>query len=345
MKLFIIPTSTSFCPFLRSYPREDNDSLSIVWDRLANEEDCNSKIIYRDSKIGYQRGIIDYIRFSFFVTLWLLKRGSQEDRVVVFSPQLIFFIWPVLLLKKCKYIVDYRDYHRLTRFTPPLAYTRASLVVVSSPLYKSVLPKKAIISVCHNFHPEDSPSGIDKEALGDNPIVVSCIGAIRDFQANSELIEALGNDSRFEVRFDGEGACSNELISFSKTLDCKNVFFTGRYRKQDESRLYSIASAINLLRYSEGYNDRVALPNRLYNAALNRRPVICYTGTLLAKYVVDYGLGVCVENKECIKKSLIEYFSNFDHASYTSNASAFLSDIVEENQVFKETRDEFYRKG
>src|SRR5690606_8660074 len=175
------------------------------------------------------------------------------------------------------------------------------------------------------------------------PYVISCIGAIRDFEANSELIYSLKNDNRFLVKFHGTGISESDLKRFAHNHGVSNVEFTGHYKKASEIKLYRASSFINLLRNSNSYNDRVALPNRLYNSAMYRVPILCYEGTLLAEYVKKYNLGVCISSKENLKEELLSYIAHFDEISFTNGVDLFLTSIDAEQQSFIEFSTCFFR--
>jgi len=97
---------------------------------------------------------------------------------------------------------------------------------------------------------------------------------------------------------------------------------------------YRAASFINLLRKSDSYNDRVALPNRLYNSAMYRVPILCYRGTLLAEYVENIILVVCISSKEYLKEELLAYIAHFDQVAFINGVDMFLSNVDADQQSF-----------
>lgn len=331
MNIFICPTNLDFMPYADLYPFDESSSTFILWDRFGTFDRKDSCIVYRDRKVGHKRNVIDYLLYSFFVYKWIFLNLKTDDKIVLFGPQLTFFIWPLLLLKRISYVIDYRDYHALTRFTPDVVYRKATFVAVSSPAYSELFPSGAKVLVSHNYKPLSGDFYYKHNGF---PYVISCIGAIRDFEANSELIYSLKNDNRFLVKFHGTGISESDLKCFTNDRGISNVEFTGHYKKADEMEFYRTASFINLLRKSDSYNDRVALPNRLYNSAMYRVPILCYRGTLLAEYVEKYNLGVCISSKEYLKEELLAYIAHFDQVAFINGVDMFLSNVDADQKSF-----------
>ena len=118
MKIALIcPSNMLYMPYVDNYTKildEINVDYSVInWDRFKIEKD--SEFTYRDSKIGYQRGFLDYFKYSRFVLNILEK--NKYDKVVVFGIQLVFFLKRHLIREYSnKYIIDIRDHNRIIKY-------------------------------------------------------------------------------------------------------------------------------------------------------------------------------------------------------------------------------------
>ncbi|GAA0691772.1 hypothetical protein GCM10009104_18400 [Marinobacterium maritimum] len=337
MNIFVCPTNKSFMPYVDLY-EDVTDKVFLVWDRFGEEKESKNNLIYRDGRKGHRRNIINYVFFAIFVIGFIVKNVNKDDRVIIFTPQLFFFIWPFLVIKG-NYALDYRDYHFLTKLIPSFSLRKASFIAISSPAYRTLFPCRSNVVLSHNYK-----RIIPKQDYGIpvNPYSISCIGAIRDFGPNSEIIKELCNRDEYKLFFHGRGVAEVDLKEFSDDIGAENVYFTGYYDKNEECNLYKSASLINLLRFSDGYNDRVALPNRLYNSAQYKRPILCYHGTLLAEYVERYSLGVCLEKGDDFSSSIKKYFDTFSIVKFESDTERFLADVEREQEEFKVNYSGFF---
>jgi len=235
MKLAVIcPTNTWFMPYLRNYldllQISTVDYDVIYWDRLHTDE-TNAGIAFRDSKIGYQRGFFDYLKFRRFVLKSLEKH--RYDSAIVLGIQMAFMLRDVLTRRfRNAYILDVRDYNKVIRLFDIKRVVDSSYVtVISSRGYTEWLPKSDKYRVNHNTRVsslEDVSRVVDLDRS--DVVRISCIGVIRDYLANIALIDSLRNERGFELYFHGDGPVCEAIIQYTRDKGIENVFFTGRYR-------------------------------------------------------------------------------------------------------------------
>lgn len=335
---FICPSNTRFMPYLSYYDRALPESLEkqyIIWDRFCDEDEAADKLIYQDNLQGHQRGIFSYIKYMTFLYPKLLKLTSKDKKLVIFGFQNTFFLVPYLFFTKASFVIDIRDYHYLFKLIPNKIFQKANFVAVSSPAYAELFGATVNSVVCHNLYNYNIKPTADSKHFSIQPINISYMGAIRDLDSQKALIKSLPNDEDFLVSFHGVGDIVPELKQYVSKNNINNVEFTGRYKKEEEYNFYKNASIINMLRDNSSYNDRVALPNRLYSAAFFYRPSLCYQGTYLAEIIKEYSLGLCLDPKDNLKKSLSEYFKEFSFSSFKANCDRFLKSVREDQSNFK----------
>lgn len=344
--IFICPSNTRFMPYISYYENEidyNTNKKYIIWDRFSSEERSLDKIIYKDRISGHKRGVLSYIKYMCFVYSNLLSFKAKDNRILVFGFQTTFFLFPYLFFTKKSYVIDIRDYHYLFKITPKFIFEKAEFVVCSSPEYCELFSENTESIVCHNlyeygFNLDDSFNYIK------DPISVSYMGAIRDFSSQKSLIDNLSNNEKFLIKFHGIGDIIPKLKDYVFEKGTTNIEFTGRYNKYEEVEFYRNASVINMLRDNKSYNDRVALPNRLYSAALFQRPSLCYEGTALAKIVEKYSLGLCMKNDDNIEEALLIYFNSFSFASFKKSCDQFLESVRKDQNLFRKKLQIFIGK-
>lgn len=341
---FVCPSNTRFMPYLSYYDRALPESLEkqyIIWDRFCDEEESADKLIYRDNLQGHQRGVLSYIKYMIYLYPKLLKLTSKDKKLVIFGFQNTFFLVPYLFFTKASFVIDIRDYHYLFKLIPHRIFQKASFVAVSSPAYAKLFKATVTSVVCHNLYEYNIKPGANFKYFPVQPIKVSYMGAIRDLNSQKILIDSLSNDKRFLVSFHGVGDIVPELKEYASDHSINNVEFSGRYKKEEEHSLYEAASIINMLRDSNSYNDRVALPNRLYSAAFFYRPALCYEGSTLADIVKEHSLGLCINPNDDIKKPLIKYLKDFSPSKFKIKCDKFLERVESEQAIFQAQYNRF----
>lgn len=347
MKIALIcPSNMLYMPYVDNYTKifdEINADYSVInWDRFKIEKD--SEFTYRDFKIGHQRGFLDYFKYSKFV-LNILKKNNF-DKVVIFGIQLVFYLKNHLIKDYSnKYIIDIRDHNRIVKyFDIKKSIDHSNFTVLSSPGYKEWLPKSNKYIINHNTRIESLDELREIELFDfsiDNQIYIGCIGALRDYKINIDFIESLKNNKLVQLNYHGEGDINRDISKYLNDNNIKNVILTGRYEKDEESDLYSMSNIINVLRYNDGVNNRTALPNRLYNAAIYGKPMLAFEGTQLAEYIKDFDLGFVVKSFERVDVDIINYLNCINTKTYDASRRKFLSLVMQDNARFKIKTEEF----
>lgn len=313
----------------------------IIWDRFSEEEEGESKIIFKDKKNSHKRDALSYLKYSSYIYRKLLSHNPPgKSKIVIFGLQITFFLIPYLLTTKNNFVIDMRDYHYLFKLIPMKVFRKASFVAVSSPGYLELFDDSVNCVICHNLY-DYNMSEIAFDVGFKYPLSVSYIGAIRDLSSQIDIINSLSNKEDYKVGFHGTGDIVSCLKQYVLKNSISNVYFTGKYSKSDEPFLYKNSDFINLLRDNESYNNRIALPNRLYSAATFYKPTICYNGTALSLIIEKYSLGVCVDSAEQIEEAISNYANNFSYKDFKENCDKFLKDIKLEQKLFSEKLNNF----
>jgi hypothetical protein len=340
----ICPSNLLYMPYVSNFERILEASAVeyevINWDRFHIED--NHPLKYRDSKIGHRRNVLDYYKFSVFISEKL--KLNNYDKVIVFGMQVAFFIKSILLNNyNGKYILDIRDYNKIMRFfNIKETIDNSSFTVISSPGYKEWLPESNKYIINHNTQVscledlEEINIDFKKEKLD-----LANIGAIRDYSINIKLINSLRNSNAFNMYFHGEGSINKNISRHLKINNIKNVYLTGRYKNEDEISLYKQSDLINLLVPNNHINSRTLLPNRLYNAALFGKPVIAFEKTYLAEQIKKYSLGITLNSFNNVEEKICSYLKYLSIDEYNQGRKSFFKNVIRDNELFRMYMGEF----
>lgn len=348
MKVALVcPSNMLYMPYVNNYIKIlddlDIDYTIINWDRFSSENN-EYGFVYRDKKIGHQRNYYDYFKYKVFVLNKL--REIKFDKVIVFTLQLGYFFKRYLIDNyKDKYIFDIRDYNKIFKFSNFKTLIDLSyLTVISSPGYKTWLPNSNKYIVNHNTSVTSLKElrPIREIVVGES-INISTIGVIRHWDVNIDFVSKLKNKKNFNLVFHGEGTINEKLENYIKEHNINNVQVYGRYRKEDEGKLYGNTDLINILLYDD-INSNGVLANRLYNSAIYGKPVLSLKGTYLSKQIEKYKLGLVLNSLDDIGNSIKKYLDKFDKKSYENGRKNFFESVIRENNEFKIQIEEFVLK-
>ena len=163
-------------------------------------------------------------------------------------------------------------------------------------------------------------------------IVIGYIGYVNYYQVNTKLIDILRGNPKYALQYSGKIAASCPLKDYVG-IDETDVTFTGPYSNDDKAKLYKQIDMINAIYGSKSLLVTTALPNKLYDAVLYRKPIIAAKGTYLAEIVEAEGIGLAVDIEEDdIISELNKYWDNFDINVFEKNCSTFYKKVeLEQN--------------
>jgi hypothetical protein len=316
----------------------------INWDRFNIEE--RSELVYRDLKIGHQRGFLDYFRYSRFVINCLKK--NKYDKIIVFGIQLVFFIKRFLInVYSNKFVIDIRDYNRIIKyFNIEKAIYNSAFTVISSFGFKEWLPRSNKYIVNHNsqVHYIEQLSDVCRNLTKKDSININYIGTIRDYNINIELIKSLQNNKKIKINFYGDGVINKDIENYVKTNKIENVGLNGRYNREQEPGLYLNTDLANVLIPNDSINSLTLLPNRLYNAVLYGKPMLAFERTYLSEIIKKFNLGLIVDTFANMEDTIKNYIDNFDFNAYEEGRKQFLETVINENSTFTKKIKEFVNK-
>lgn len=184
----------------------------------------------------------------------------------------------------------------------------------------------------------------------EDPLVVGFIGAIR-YKKQMDNLFIAAKKCGMKLLIAGYENDGNELEK--KWSSDPDVEWVGKFDFDKQvAELYGKCNIMYSVYDADMENVRVALPNKLYEAAFCEMPLIVAKGTFLAETVEEWGTGVAVDHKEPdeliavlerFKKDPM-YFSHFDHGyqehkeeldirRYNTQLRAMIESVLKEKKI------------
>jgi len=294
---------------------------------------------YSPESISNFRKIYDYWLFSRFI-INCLKREKYDFLTIHTLVNSLFLSNFLTKYFTNSYVFDVRDYSPVYPFVKNLVkkvIKNSAFTVISSSDYKSWLPRDCDYLMGHNVKKSFVESALIEQKIEpkiNKKIVVLTIGQISNFSANSRLITSLGNKPTIKIVFAGHGSQKENLELFSKGM-FSNVFFSGKYKKEDEPGLVKTADFINIVLPNTGLAFNTPMSNRFYLSLLHKIPMIVNEESVQAKWVKEFHLGFVVTSEDDIYEKLMIYKENFELQEFTDGCHKMLSIINEDILVFE----------
>ena len=300
---------------------------------------------YTDIKYPYWRKVLKIFEFARFAN----KRMRQYDYayVVVFTIAHAVFMYTTL--KKYyngKYIFDIRDYSPmcdvgiLYKIIERLI-EKSSITVVSSAGFLKWLPNgdNYHYKVAHNTNMGMIEGyydyRVDNYPTATDGISILTIGQIRDFEANSYLMNRLKNLSQIKMVFAGTGVASDSLKKYAQDNGIENAVFTGRYKKKEENNIVKSHQMMNIF-LNRDVNSDTLMTNRFYLSVLLRKPMIANEGSYQADLIKQYGLGIVLHENDDFAERIRDWWRSFDAEQFDKGCRKFLEGVKKETREFEQ---------
>lgn len=269
---------------------------------------------------GIQKDGKDY--FSKFIAGYkdvrdLIKQYRSQD-VWFYSFSLLTAVW--FYFRRAKYLYEISDilygYKRL-RIIEPLIKSldkriikRSQLTVMTSEgFYRYFFGDAKLTNVL--IQPNKVSSKINIESrettrIGDS-IRFSFIGAIRYFDTILRFAKVVGE--KFPQHTFHFWVDSSFGDAFREECKCySNVIFHGKFKNpEDLNTIYSPTDVVVACYENSNLNERIAEPNKMYEAILYCKSIVVQKGTFVADRVLEYQCGYAID---AYSEAEIERFIN-----------------------------------
>jgi len=159
-------------------------------------------------------------------------------------------------------------------------------------------------------------------------IVIGIVGLLLQGKPYKTLFETIKDDDRFEVHIYGKGIFEDLVRAYADKHE--NIKFFGEYNFfKDSAKIYSTLDILYMPydTTNDSLNNKIALPNKLYEAMYFQVPIITSKDTYLGELVEKYSIGEtvkCCNNTE-LSESIINVsnkqnnFLNLDKEVYIAD--------------------------
>lgn len=347
--LFILPALPDFVPYVYNYFKIagecGRDYDVVCWNRRGDKEISlpqnytvyNHPTSDKYSTLHKLREIYGFYRF--------VKgsiRGNEYHAVFTYTIADSIFFTPWLTRHyRGRYVFDIRDYspmidHGLTRWIIKQLLRYSAVNVISSEGFLRWLPKGFDYTVCHNTDLDKVRQSIENNERkeSDSILHVLTIGALRNTDANLEVIQALSNYDGVQLDFVGDGGAVPALKQYCEENEITNVSFHGRYRKNEEDGFVRQCDVMNIVLPHDPVADYL-MSNRFYLSVRMRKPMVVNEGCFQAEQVKKYGLGLVSNDRGVLYRELMDYWKKLDWSQYNENCVHFLKDVIKDLDIFK----------
>lgn len=318
----------------------DNEGIPydiIYWDRYNIDEATNAQAVYKyyaEGKENTVSKLLSFLRFRRYAIDRIKKDGYKY--VITWQTTGAYLLFDFLLRKyKHRYVVNVRDYVAEKKF--PFSWMikklvkYAAMTTISSEGFKTFLPQGDYVKV--NSVNEDILENISGVPRNSNQAIkIGFAGNCRYLNESYRLINALGNDTRFELWYCGTN--SEKLADYAKQKGVTNLYVRPAFDSKETIAIMSEFDFVNSAFGNDAMDNSTLMPIRLYTAIAIQRPMLVNDKTQLGREVKENGLGFVIEQYEDLGNKLAAYYHSLDFVGFEKRCEEYLAKVRKENKEF-----------
>ncbi len=338
-------------PYIHKYERiiaNNGDACDVIlWDRrgCSGTHPGNHYIFQAKVKKSKLSKVIPFLQWRRF-TLKILKAG-QYDKIIVLTTIPAVLIFDFLISKYAgNFFFDLRDF-TYESFPPYKKLVnwivgKSAVTSISSDAFMQFLRPSSQIVVTHNITNYDAVQEKFQWKVDSNRFIIGFVGGIRYFEENCLLLGKLKNNTRFHLRYVGKVHPECDLQAFCQRNGICNADFFSAYDNVQKPQIYRDIDLINAVYGNKTSEVVLALPNKLYDCVLFKKPIIVSSGTCLAKLVQQYNLGIAIDvEQDDVETVLNRYLETFDPDLFQAGCRDFLKLAQQEEAIAEQRVTEF----
>lgn len=323
----------------------------ILWDRrniISNNTVIkNNNYFVFKSKIKKSKlsKIIPFYKWRRY-TLNILKT-NQYDKIIVLTTLPAILINKFLIMNYTNmFLLDIRDftYENLKIYKKKVdtLVAKSALTFISSEGFGDWLKISNKICLTHNISNLEKENQITFIEMKKRNYVIGFVGGIRYYEENCKIINVFKNKPNIKLLYVGKTHEGITLEEYCIKNNINNVVFKPAFENKEKPAIYEGIDIINSVYGSNSQVVKTALPNKLYDCILFKKPIMVSNNTFLSNIVNKYHLGFCVDiEKDNIYQKLLKYIENFDYKLFLEGCSDFKDKVVEEEKQAEVRLKEF----
>ena len=351
----------AYMPYMNFYlnalgNRDDTRIELIYWDRDGMPDAEVPKQISKaykfeahlEEQLPFKKKLKFFARYRSFALRVLRK--NRYDRIIVLhtTPGLTLLDY-LSRHYKGKYVLDFRDisyeYIPVYRKLVARLSRNAACTFVSSNAFRKFLPSQDEIYTIHNYL-EDSLNhvGWRSDATREREIIrVSYWGLVRQVDVNKAVMDALGNDLRFELHYYGRmQQDGRDMEEYARAKGYENVIFHGAYMPEDR---YEFALKTDLIHniYDLGHTMGNAMGNKYYDGVIFEIPQVCTEDSHMGDVITERQVGITINLHDAhIADKLWNYYNGLDWEAFQQNCKTALEIFLAEQNRTKQILMKFF---
>lgn len=340
----------SYMPYMNFYLDElkkyDCDISVLYWDRDGKKDsdlpDGIKKykfLSYMEDSLPLRCKILKFIKYRRYA-MKVIKNNKFDLLVVLHSTPGIVLYDVLRKRYRNKFILDYRDFtyenFKCYKYLIHKLVSSSIATFISSEAYRKFLPKSDKIFNSHNIILESLENREVRrlEPREHQPIRIRFWGLLRYLELNMRLVDALGNDERFELHYHGrEQDTAKKLKLYCQERGFQNIYFHGAYQPDER---YEFASETDIL-HNIYENDKImknAMANKYYDGLIFYLPQICNQNSLMGQKIVKNKIGIAINSESTnLGDEIYEYYKSINWFDFEMNCNRTLEDIMKQYRM------------
>lgn len=328
----------------------------VFWDRFSNgdlDKIDNEFTLHRICTLGGNK-VKKIPAFIYFRNkLKYIIENDSYDKIVVLNTMPGILLSDILLKKyRNKYILDIRDYtyekFRFYKYRVERLIDNSFFTAISSEGFKEFLGNSSKLVTNHNIsnieHLQNNKDAKGYESLKRKVYNIGFLGVVRYERENLKLITAFKNSDVLKFYYIGRMYPECKLREFCENNSVTNVAFKPEFSNEEKPELYKNIDMINAVYGSNSIEVTTALPNKLYDALIFKKPMLVSKNTYLSSIVDAYNLGVSIDiDNDNIKDVILNYINSDYSQEFFSGTEKFLKKVLLDQEIYKKRIDEFIR--
>ncbi len=324
-----------------------------------NADNCEKNI----QIIGKQKDGKEYMKkfFQNQVAIRRLVKKHDPDKAIFYS-----FGFPLTLSLKLNKVTNYiyeisdifygynkfNNVRWLFKAIDKYLIRNSLLTILTSEGFGNYLfgekwPKNIIIQpnrVHSDFLNEQRPE-IKQNDNTTQHLIFSFIGALRYPNTVFRFAKVIGERyPQHEFHFYGDSYLTNDVRKLSATY--RNVKYFGPYKNPDDLfRIYTNIDIVIACYDVQSLNERIAEPNKLYEALYFKKPIVVSKNTFLAKRVQALGCGFVIDSSK--DDTIISFIDSLTddklNKVYANIQNVKLEEVIDDNSklIIRHIEDRF----
>lgn len=344
----------AYMPYMNFYLdtiKDENVQFELIyWDRDGKPDaDVPSRIsraykfeAHLEEQLPFKKKLKYFAKYRKFA-MNVLKYNSYDKIIVLHTTPGLTLLDYLVRKYKGRYLLDFRDisyeYIPVYRKLVGILSRNGAMTFVSSDAFRKFLPAEENILTIHNYL-EDSLNHkmIRKQLPRERDVLrVSYWGLVRQVDINKKIMDALGNDVRFELHYYGRmQQDGREMEEYARSKGYTNVYFHGAYMPVQR---YEFAKNTDLIHnvYDCGYTTGNAMGNKYYDGIIFGIPQICTEGSHMGDVISARKVGIVVSLEDnAIADKIWGYYQNINWINFEINCTSALDIVLGEQQTVKE---------